>query len=163
AGDSTNDTGGYRLHLAQSPGAFTTAAGDEGGALGNGVTQPGTIHIGDLAMWSFTANSGDGIIVRIGEVPDDGNFEPQAPLYSRAGVLLGNNTGDLAGEVAVSAPASGTYTVVVSDANVGHAGDSLGNTGTYRLHLAVSPGAFTVSAGDEGGDLINGGSQTGTI
>src|SRR5207253_2066722 len=92
-----------------------------------------------------------------------GNFEPQIRLYDPAGAQVGSSVGDLAAEIAVTAPSSGTYTVVVSDGNLAHSGDSLGNTGTYRLHLARSPGAFVVSGGDEGGDLINGATQDGSI
>src|SRR5262249_28027951 len=124
---------------------------------------PGTIHVGDLDLWSFTAAAGDGIIVRAGEVTDDGNFEPNVRLYGPTGALLGSNSGDLAAEVSVTAAASGTFTIVVSDAIRAHSGDSLGNTGTYRLHLARSPGSFTVPAGDEGGELVNGATQPGTI
>src|SRR5262249_11554231 len=107
SGDSTNDTGTYRLHLAKSPGAFTS--GDECGTLATGLTSPGPIDVGDLDMWSFTADSGDGIVVRAGEVTDNGNFEPWIRLYGPTGALLGTSAGDLAAEVAVTAAASGTY------------------------------------------------------
>src|SRR2546423_13925910 len=53
------DTGGYLLTLAKGPGAFTTSAGDEGGALTNGATHAGAIYLGDLDQWSFTATQGD--------------------------------------------------------------------------------------------------------
>jgi len=161
AGDSTNDTGTYRLHLAKSPGAFTS--GDEGGALGNGATLTGSIDVGDLDMWSFTANAGASLVVRAGETSDAGNFEPWVRLYGPSGTLLGSSAGDLAAEVATTALESGSFTVVIGDGNLSHAGDSYGNTGGYRLHLATSPGAFTTSAGDEGGALVNGAVTPGTI
>src|SRR6185295_8992188 len=77
SGDSTNNTGTYRLHLARSGSSFIVPAGDEGGDLVNGAITPGTIHVGDLDLWSFTATAGEGIVVRAGEVTDNGNFEPQ--------------------------------------------------------------------------------------
>src|SRR5262249_40007672 len=126
-------------------------------------TTPGSIDVGDLDMWSFTADSGDGIVVRVGEVSDNGNFEPWVRLYGPTGVLLGNSAGDLAAEVAVTAAASGTYIVVVGDGNLAHSGDSLGNTGSYRLHLATSAGTVTAARGGGGGDLVNGGITPGTI
>src|SRR5947207_2098244 len=60
-----NDTGSYLLTLAKGPGVFATSAGDEGGDLTNGATQAGTIYLGDLDQWSFTATQGD-YIAQIG-------------------------------------------------------------------------------------------------
>src|SRR5256885_675780 len=54
-----NDTGGYLLTLAKGPGTFATSTGDEGGNLTNGATHAGTIYLGDLDQWSFTATQGD--------------------------------------------------------------------------------------------------------
>ncbi len=163
-GDTIGNAGTYRLHLAVSPGAFVVSSGDEGGALTNGAIHEGAIHLGDLDMWSFTANAGDNMVIRCGQVTDDnGVFHPQVRLYGPTGVLLGSNIGTTASEVAVTATNSGTYTVVVNDGNLGFGGDTLADTGTYRLHLALSPGAFVISNGDEGGTLINGATQQGTI
>ena len=60
--------GDYILRLAKMPGAFTVPDGDQGGALTNGSNHPGHITIGDLDMWSFTANQNETAIIRIGEV-----------------------------------------------------------------------------------------------
>src|SRR5262249_18313125 len=146
------------LHLARAPGSFIVPPNDEGGDLINGATHSGTIHVGDLDMWSFAASANDGIVVKVGEVTADGNFEPHIRLYAPNGALLGSTTGDIAAEIAVPAPGDGIYRVVVCDTNLGHAGDSLGNTGPYRLHLARSPGAFVV--GDEGGVRAPAGTYT---
>jgi hypothetical protein len=59
---------------------------------------------------------------------------------------------------ASDAPVNGTHLVVVGSAGGGFTG-----SGTYRLSLAKTPGAVTVSAGDEGGPLTNGGVLAGTI
>src|SRR2546422_352394 len=53
------DTGSYLLTLAKGPGACAASAGDEGGDLTNGATHAGTIYLGDLDQWSFTATQGD--------------------------------------------------------------------------------------------------------
>lgn len=50
----------------------------------------------------------------------------------------------------------GTYTVLVSDFN------QIG-TGTYQLHLARVPAAFSVPVGDEGGALADAVDQDGAI
>src|SRR5262249_19314220 len=161
SGDSLGNTGTYRLHLAKAPGPFVTSPGDEGGDLVNGATQPGTIHAGDVDVWTFSAGAGDAIVVRVGEVADNGNFEPWIRLFGPTGTLLGTSAGDIAAEITVAAADSGTFTVVVGHGNLAHSGDSLGNTGTYRLHLAVAPRSFVVA--DEGGVRVPAGAYDGTI
>src|SRR5438552_2044627 len=58
--------GAYTLSLAQVPAPITVLTGDEGGTLTNGVATTGTIALGDLDIWSFTANAGDGLMLRMG-------------------------------------------------------------------------------------------------
>ena len=72
------------LHLAQIPEAFIVPAGDEGGPLTNGGNSTGTITLGDLDMWSFTANKGDSINLRLGTT----NFDGKLQLYGPDGALL---------------------------------------------------------------------------
>ena len=64
-------TGSYLLTLAKVPGSFVVPDGDEGGPMTNGANHAGTIHVGDLDQWSFTAAAGDAVILRIGEVGGD--------------------------------------------------------------------------------------------
>ncbi len=95
-------------------------------------------------MWTFTANTGDSINLRLGTTSFNGKLQ----LYGPNGALLvtvGANgyTDDL---IAYTATNSGTFTVLVS---AGY-GDG---TGTYVLHLAQIPEAFIVPAGDEGGAM----------
>src|SRR3989454_5460383 len=85
------DTGSYLLTLAKGPGAFATSAGDEGGDLTNGATQAGTIYLGDLDQWSFTATQGDYIALSMGEVASAG-FRPWIRLVSPTGVLLATSS-----------------------------------------------------------------------
>ena len=81
---TSGGTGTYVLHLAQFPEAFIVPAGDEGGPMTNGGNYAGTISLGDLDMWSFTANAGDNIVLRLGAVGFDGNLN----LYGPNGALL---------------------------------------------------------------------------
>src|SRR5207249_3778542 len=152
------DTGSYLLTLAKGPGAFVTSAGDEGGPLTNGATQAGTIYLGDLDQWSFTATQGDYIALSMGEVaPVSAGFRPWIRLVSPTGVLLATSSaGASAVQVATNAPTTGTYTVIVGT-NDGFGRNE--DTGSYLLTLAKGPGAFVTSAGDEGGDLTNGATQ----
>ena len=146
-------TGTYVLHLAQMPEPFIVPAGDEGGPLTNGANATGTITLGDLDMWSFTANKGDNINVRLGTTGFAGNLE----LYGPSGALLvdaGNNAKDEL--IAYTATTNGAFTVLVS----GYFGTG---TGTYVLNLSQIPEPFIVPAGDGGGTLTNGANSTGTI
>ena len=146
--------GTYELHLAQIPEAFIVPAGDEGGAMTNGASSTGTITLGDLDMWTFSANTGDSINLRLGTTNFYGKlqlFGPNGALLETAGSYPVND--DL---IAYTATNSGTFTVLVSDVYGGE-------IGTYALHLAQIPEALIVPAGDEGGAMTNGGSSTGTI
>src|SRR5438046_607356 len=156
------DTGSYLLTLAKGPGAFATSSGDEGGALTNGATQAGTIYLGNLDQWSFTATQGDYIALSMGEVaPVSAGFRPWIRLVSPTGVLLATSSA-VASAVQVSSnvPTTGTYAVIVGS-NVCLRGAL--PICSYLLTLAKGPGAFATSSGDEGGDLTNGATQAGTI
>jgi hypothetical protein len=144
-------TGTYVLHLAQIPEAFIVPAGDEGGALTNGGNFAGTIDLGDLDMWTFTANTGDTINLRLGS-----SLNAKLQLYGPNGALLGLAQDSPDNLIAYTATNSGTFTVLVSSFGAG-------GTGTYVLHLAQFPEAFIVPPGDEGGGMTGSGSYVGTI
>ena len=142
-------SGAYNLHLAQAPGAFIVSPGDEGGPLQDGANNAGTISLGDLDIWSFSATAGDGLMLRMGAT----DLNPWIRLYGPNGALVGEaislrfDTRDVF--LLHSVTNSGVYTVVVSSTTGGF-------SGPYNLHLAQAPGAFVVSPGDEGGPLVNG-------
>ncbi len=153
---SSWDSGGagtYALHLAQMPESFIVPAGEQGGPLTNGADATGTITVGDQQMWSFTANAGDSINLRLGAT----GFYSWIELYGPNGALLksagGNEYDHL---IAYTATNSGTFTALASS------WDS-GGTGTYALHLAQMPEPFIVPTGDEGGPMTNGGDYSGNI
>src|SRR5207249_1580724 len=108
-----------------------------------------TVDTGDLDVWTVSANKGDGIVVRVGEITDtSANFTPWVRIFSPGGALLDSGFGSSAGEVAITATNTGTFLVVVGDGN-----GALSGTGTYRLTLAKTDDAVVVSPGDEGGPL----------
>src|SRR5579859_2055977 len=150
----TRGSGTYELHLAQIPEAFVVPSGDEGGPMTNGGNYTGAITLGDLDMFTFTANKGDSINLRLGTTNFIGHlqlFGPDGAALSAVGAYPVKD--DL---LIWTATNSGTFTVIVSD---GYGG----GTGTYELHLAKAPGAFIVPPGDDGGPMINGGNYPGTI
>jgi hypothetical protein len=118
------EIGTYALHLAQIPEALIVPAGDEGGAMTNGGSSTGTITLGDLDMWTFTACIGDLINLELKTT----NFYGSLRLFGPNGALL-KTVGsypvrdDL---IAYTATNCGTFTVLVSDVYGGE-------TGTYGL------------------------------
>ena len=158
--NSPDGTGTYQLFLFRARASFVVPSGDDGGSLVNGGDPQGTITVGDLDIWSFTANAGEGIVLSVARLSDTGGaFLPEVRLYGPDGLLAAGNSGTLAGRITYSATQTGTYLVVVDDGNI----NSPDGTGTYQLHFAHPPGSFVVPAGDEGGALISGGHRNGTI
>jgi Bacterial Ig domain len=156
-----NNTGSYLLTLAQTPGSFVVPTGDQGGPITNGENHAGEIHLGDLDMWTFAAAKDDAITVSIGEVfPSevDPGFVPWIRLRGPTGALLATDSGALAGQVTITAPLTGTYTVLVGTNDIGADAQ-----GSYRLTLAKTPGTFVVPVGDEGGAITNGANHLGKI
>ena len=151
-----NGTGMYRLRLLIVPAAFTVPVGDEGGPLTNGYAHPGTIAIGDLDLWTVSANAGDHIAIQIVELSGGAGYTPMLELFAPDGTRLGVDSGGAVARVDVRAEVTGTYSVLVSDA-------TRAGTGTYELRLAQVPGDFVVPTGDEGGGLADGQDQNGTI
>ena len=95
-------------------------------------------------MWSFSANAGDSLILRMGAK----DLNPWIRLYGPNGALASEvvssrlDTRDVF--LTTQATNSGVYTVVVSSTSGGY-------SGTYNLHLAQAPRAILVTPGDEGG------------
>src|ERR1019366_6711064 len=110
---------------------------DQGGAMTNGGNHAGTNSLGDLDMWSLTANAGDNILLRLGTV----GFVGDLNLYGPNGALLKTAASGTDAELDYTATNSGTFTALVSSYYSG-------TTGTYVLHLAQFPEAFIVPAGD---------------
>ncbi|MFO1476961.1 MAG: hypothetical protein U1F98_09965 [Verrucomicrobiota bacterium] len=155
---ATNQTGPYRLSLAKTGGSIVVDAGDQGGPMTNGVMHAGTILAGELDCWTVTANAGDALVVRMGEVTDTNTFWPWVRLYGPDGKLLDSAYNSAVAEVAVNATNSGAFLVVVGDGNGG-----LSGSGDYRLTLAKTGDPVVVSAGDNGGPMTNGVMHLGTI
>jgi hypothetical protein len=131
--DVGNDaSGAYALTMVRAVAPYTLSSGDQGGALSNGGNHAGTIHVGDLDPWTFTATAGQSILVDIAETGVNSAFVPWIRLFGPTGALVsfGENWGDLGAQIKVTAPATGTYTVVVSTRDVGN--DA---SGSYVLTL----------------------------
>src|ERR1035441_5169722 len=113
--------------------------------LVNGANQTGIIFTNTVAdSYTFTANTGDSINLRLGTT----NFSGELQLYGPNGALLETIGGYPVNDdlIAYMATNSGTFTVRVSSSVIR-------GTGTYALHLAqiqcVSAGAPYHSAADQ--------------
>lgn len=151
-----NGSGNFNVSLARVPGAYQVAPSDQGGTLTNGAASAGALTLGDLDVWSFSANAGDRFLARMGAE----GFRPYLLLYGPNGTQLdtgaGGSNSDTDALVEAQAATTGTYTIVAQSYYAN------GN-GPYTLHLAKLPGDFVVSPGDDGGVLLNGASNSGTI
>src|SRR3989449_795497 len=124
------------VHRSGSPGNRSTpltltVSANAPGSLSNGLTYSGTISAPhELHTWTFTATQGDYIALSMGEVaPASVDFAPWIRLVSPTGALIGNGTGTSAVQIAVTAPATGTYTVIVGS----NASGNTNGTGSHRL------------------------------
>ncbi len=151
--------GTYLLTLAKTGNPIVVSPSDEGGSMTNGVAYQANLPIGDLDAWSFTANVGEAIVVKIGQITDAGSFDPWVRLYGPEGVLVGTSYGTAAAEVTARATNSGTFLVVIGN-NPYH---SDAGSGTYLLTLAKTGSPIVVSPGDEGGPLTNGVAHQGDL
>jgi hypothetical protein len=119
--------------------------------LTNGA-QTGAIGVGDLDPWTFQATANDNIALSVGEVSGNG-FSPRLRLQDPNGVSLGDSSGTNAAEISVQVPATGTYTVLVSnlfpDSQVGAADYTLNFTGPPQLPgMQFSSASYSVGEGD---------------
>ncbi len=148
--------GSYGLSFARSPGAFVVSPGDQGGTLTNGFRHSASLELGELDVWGFTANAGDGLMMRMGSA----ELTPWLRLFGPNGALVGEatsgNTFARDGVLALQATNAGNYTLVVG-------ATYSGQDGTYQLHFAQAPGAVSLATGDQGGDLTNGAKHLGDL
>jgi hypothetical protein len=153
-------TGDYVLSLVKVPGAVVVSAGDDGGAMSNGASHAGNITMGDVDPWSFTANQGNLIVLSIGEVSSTSTLWPWIRLMSPTGAIIGEHWGYSVAQINLTAPSSGTYSVIVgsNDGSGIYSG-----TGNYMLTLVKVPGSLLTLVGDEGGVMFDGVSYDGNI
>src|ERR1035438_8415748 len=103
-------------------------------ALLNGTNQTGTLVVSTTNSYTFTANAGDNIVLRLGST----NFSGNLGLFGPTGAFLKSaGGGSTDWPLAYTATNSGTFTVQVSSYFAG-------GFGTYGLRLAEFPEPFVV-------------------
>jgi hypothetical protein len=127
-------TGNYQLTLALMPSGYVISNGDDGGLLPAQGSASGEITLGDVDVWSFAADAGDNITLRINKVIDNGGFVPWIRLYAPNGVLVAEKSGSTQAEISFRAAENCFYVLVVGDRAFGFAG-----AGTYELTTVGLP------------------------
>jgi hypothetical protein len=149
--------------MVKTNAALTVPNTDEGGPMTNGANHTGLITVGDLDGWTFTAAKDDYIIVSVGEVLQsevDPLFNPWIRLLGPNGDVVTSSQGALAAQIAVTAPLSGLYTVVISDYGISR---EPSHTDSYTLTLFKTSAPLTVPNSDEGGPMVSGANYAGAI
>lgn len=78
------------------------------GALTTGWLHTGTIApVGDSDAWTFSATTGDRIVVRVGEISQTNNFTLRIRLQNPNAVLVGMAQNSAAAEIAFTATNTG--------------------------------------------------------
>jgi len=140
-GTNTKDqTGNYDLYFVHMPGA------NEGGSLINGGVISNVIDLGDLDSYTFTANTGEGVQIRVADTGSN-NFYPKITLYDPNGAYIAHNIGQNVASISYTATAPGTYTVVVADGT-----NTKDQTGNYDLYFRA-PGDIDLVAPALLGDI----------
>jgi hypothetical protein len=146
-GGNSGDSGPYELSLA----LFGEPFGVPAVPLVNGGQNNGALGLAALDRWTFTANAGDNMALRLGST----NFNAYLNLYGPDGSLLQYGGGqDI--QLFYTATNSGSFTALVAGANAGEAGP-------YGLRLAHMPGVFVVPPAGEGGSLTGATNYNGVL
>jgi hypothetical protein len=106
--EAAGGTGAYLLDLAKVPGSFVVSPGDQGGGLNGGTNYFGTIDVGDVDMYAFTACKGDVIRLHLNTT----NFTGYMNLYGPTGAVLGTIAGTNS-SIAYTATVCGTFVVLI--------------------------------------------------
>jgi hypothetical protein len=121
------------------------------GVLSNGSTYYGAILVaGQANNYTFTANAGDNILIKVGKITSTNNFVPRLRLINPNSMQQASASDSFAPEIVVSATNTGTFTVIVDDTTGTIA------TGTYSLTMVKTGSPLVITPGYAGGALTNG-------
>ena len=150
-----NDTGQYGVSLIKNPGSPNSAQDPDGGVIESGETKTGTIGVGDLDAFTFSANSGDAVTILMGR--SSGSLYPAIELHAPDGTVVKTASGYPSAAIqAQKVSQMGTYYIICRDLD--------GNdTGQYGVSLIKNPGSPNSAQDPDGGVIESGETKTGTI
>ncbi|MEM8710291.1 MAG: hypothetical protein AAGG01_05025 [Planctomycetota bacterium] len=126
--DGRDDTGNYELHFKRA------LSIPEHGKLANGRVHTESITPGDLDSYTFDAEAGQGVKLRVASL-GPATLTPEISVYYTTGGLFLHANARTVADLQVLTPITGTYTVVVADSP----DDGYGGTGPYELRFVRAP------------------------
>ena len=149
-------SGSYELRYVNYSQEFVIPEGDEGGALTNGDNHSGEIPDGDVDLWTFEAEVGQTVYLRIATR----SYAPSLVVYGPDGMEVGREESTSASHrersLGLEIGASGTYIVRIASRYWEY-------SGSYELRYVNYSQEFVIPEGDEGGPLTNGDNHSGEI
>ncbi|QDU66239.1 hypothetical protein [Engelhardtia mirabilis] len=124
-------SGPYALHALTLPGP------SESGPLASGGVVSADLSLGDLDSYDFVAESGERVLLRLGEQPGAA-MTPTMRVFDPNGALLGSSSLSTVSVLELVVASTGLHTVVVSDSSCCSQGPN--GTGPYDLHYLRLPG-----------------------
>ncbi len=121
-------SGTYRIKLVKTGRPLVTDASDVGGPMTGATNYDGSLDLGGMAIWEFTACRGQTITLGVSELVSGSTLTPSIRVFNWDGSLLKSASGAGSAQVSMVVPGSGTYTVVISDLSSFYLG-----SGTFRL------------------------------
>ena len=128
-------TGSYKIYFAHMPDA------NEHGALTNDGIHDEQIDLGDIDTYTFTAEAGQIVLVRMAKTNETDSLHPAIRLYNPSGGAAISTwiTGAPVTGIEYQAAESGTYTLAVCD-------KSFSGTGSYKIYFAHMPDSNELEA-----------------
>lgn len=155
--------GAYTFNMVRAPASQTDDTTD-GGAVTSGNRKYGTTTLGDLDVFTMTASTGDYLMFTTAETGGDTPYDPAMWVIGPTGSLIDFEYSITGVDAEFSAPASGTYYIVVGDYIEEYNGDydTDADTGTYSFNAVRVP-AVPTDDGTDGGALTSGPRKFGSI
>ena len=142
-----NATGTYDIYFVKVPGA------NEHGSLINDGVHSGEIVRGDMDTYTFSANVGDYIEIRMADTSEGNTLITRMELYGPSGGnAIAASSNNYVSVIALTITEAGTYTLLAKEVSAYNA-----TTGSYNIYFVKVPEA------NEHGSLTNDGIRSGTI
>ncbi len=157
-----SDLGAYTLEMVRVPATQQADSDGDGGTLVSGQTKSGSIQrLGDVDIYTFTANAGDSYELSLGDADANTPYQPFLTIYGPTGTQIGSqssNSHNTSVRLIETAAATGTYTAVVQDTSFN--GSDLG---AYTLEMVRAPATQQADSDGDGGTFVSGQTKSGSI
>ncbi|GAA5482877.1 hypothetical protein [Haloferula sargassicola] len=147
-----NNTGAWQVQLFLGSG--TSTSGDDSGEITNGQDISGSMDVGDIDSWTFSAARGRPVRIGFGEVSADSYFEPRLEVFAPNGELLDTDVDSVGAAIAFTPATTGVYRAILTE-------QQGSRSNSYRVSLANLDAA--VASTSDNGTISNGDELRGTI